>query len=59
MHPQMKAFRVVIHRGGTSKGIFPKKMSCQPTPLKGIGSSEASSAAQICGRLMAWAAQMF
>ena len=34
MHPQMKAFRVVIHRGGTSKGIFIKKNELPADPAK-------------------------
>jgi 2-methylaconitate cis-trans-isomerase PrpF len=34
MHPQMKAFRVVIHRGGTSKGIFIKKNELPIDPAK-------------------------
>ncbi len=34
MHPQMKAFRVVIHRGGTSKGIFIKKNELPTDPAE-------------------------
>src|SRR5512136_767307 len=34
MHPQMKVFRVVIHRGGTSKGIFIKKNELPTDPAK-------------------------